>query len=182
MFSRIIDVDHFSEVIIPAVREEEKRELEHRLGILNVFNPIRVSSNIERDFQNIVVRKMVKCCISYATRIGERSLGPPLSVFERGGFSPYHGLHQGATLLAVVTEIYDIEGSVNSYYSSPHSLPVPSYYTVARPFGGGIDHMFSLLSLCPWHCVYMHLVVIPFMKSMLILRFQFYTCSYNKRF
>lgn len=43
VFSRIVDVDNFGEVVLNAVRDEEKRELEHRLGILNVQNPIRVS-------------------------------------------------------------------------------------------------------------------------------------------
>lgn len=43
VFSRIVDVENFSEVVLSAVRGEEKRELEHRLGILNVLNPVRVS-------------------------------------------------------------------------------------------------------------------------------------------
>lgn len=43
MFSRIVDVDSFSEVVLSCVRNEERRELEHRLGILNVLNPVRVS-------------------------------------------------------------------------------------------------------------------------------------------
>ena len=42
VFSRIVDVDMFSEVVLSAVREEEKRELQHRLGLLNVLNPVRV--------------------------------------------------------------------------------------------------------------------------------------------
>lgn len=43
VFSRIVDVENFSEVVLSAVKKEEKRELEHRLGILNVLNPVRVS-------------------------------------------------------------------------------------------------------------------------------------------
>lgn len=43
MFSRLVDVDNFGEVVLSALRIEEKRELEHRLGILNVLNPVRVS-------------------------------------------------------------------------------------------------------------------------------------------
>lgn len=42
VFSRIVDVENFSEVVLSGVRDEEKRELEHRLGILNVQNPVRV--------------------------------------------------------------------------------------------------------------------------------------------
>lgn len=42
MFSRIVDIENFSEVVLSCVRNEEKRELEHRLGLLNVFNPVRV--------------------------------------------------------------------------------------------------------------------------------------------
>ena len=42
LFSRIVDLDRFSEVILPTVREEEKRELHHRLGILNILNPVQV--------------------------------------------------------------------------------------------------------------------------------------------
>lgn len=42
VFSRIVDVEMFSEVVLSAVREEEKRELQHRLGLLNVLNPVRV--------------------------------------------------------------------------------------------------------------------------------------------
>lgn len=42
LFSRIVDLDRFSEIILPAVRGEEKRELHHRLGILNMLNPVQV--------------------------------------------------------------------------------------------------------------------------------------------
>lgn len=42
VFSRIVDVEMFSEVVLSTVREEEKRELQHRLGLLNVLNPVRV--------------------------------------------------------------------------------------------------------------------------------------------
>ena len=45
IFSRIVDVERFSEVVLSAVREEEKRELQHRLGLLNVLNPVRVRNN-----------------------------------------------------------------------------------------------------------------------------------------
>lgn len=45
VFSRLVDVDNFGEVVLGAVRIEEKRELEHRLGILNVLNPVRVSQD-----------------------------------------------------------------------------------------------------------------------------------------
>lgn len=48
MFSRIVDVENFSEVVLSAVRGEEKRELEHRLGILNVLNPVRVKKSLLR--------------------------------------------------------------------------------------------------------------------------------------
>lgn len=44
LFSRIVDVERFSEVVLPRLREEELRELHHRLGILNVLNPVRVST------------------------------------------------------------------------------------------------------------------------------------------
>lgn len=47
VFSRIEDVENFSEVVLSAVRSEEKRELEHRLGILNVLNPVRVSELLQ---------------------------------------------------------------------------------------------------------------------------------------
>lgn len=43
MFSRIVDIERFSEVVLSAIREEEKRELVHRLGILNVMSPMSVS-------------------------------------------------------------------------------------------------------------------------------------------
>lgn len=42
VFSRIVDIENFSEVVLGCVRCEEKRELEHRLGVLNVLNPVRV--------------------------------------------------------------------------------------------------------------------------------------------
>ncbi|CAN0324852.1 unnamed protein product, partial [Hapterophycus canaliculatus] len=42
VFSRIVDTENFSEVVLSCVRCEEKRELEHRLGVLNVLNPVRV--------------------------------------------------------------------------------------------------------------------------------------------
>lgn len=44
VFSRIVDIESFSEVVLSAVMEEEKRELQHRLGVLNVLNPVRVSA------------------------------------------------------------------------------------------------------------------------------------------
>ena len=46
VFSRIVDVEMFSEVVLSVVREEEKRELQHRLGLLNVLNPVRVRSYV----------------------------------------------------------------------------------------------------------------------------------------
>lgn len=44
VFSRIVDVDKFRDVVLSTLREEERRELQHRLGILNVLNPVSVSS------------------------------------------------------------------------------------------------------------------------------------------
>lgn len=44
VFSRIVDVDNFRDVVLSTLREEERRELQHRLGILNVLNPVSVSS------------------------------------------------------------------------------------------------------------------------------------------
>lgn len=44
VFGRIVDVDRLGEIVLDAVREEEKRELTHRLGVLNVYNPVRVSA------------------------------------------------------------------------------------------------------------------------------------------
>lgn len=44
LFSRIVDVEHFNEAILPDLKEEERRELHHRLGILNILNPMKVSS------------------------------------------------------------------------------------------------------------------------------------------
>lgn len=43
LFSRIVDVENFNEVILPGLKEEERRELHHRLGILNILNPMNVS-------------------------------------------------------------------------------------------------------------------------------------------
>lgn len=55
VFSRIVDVESFSEVVLSAVKEEEKRELQHRLGILNVLNPVRVSGGRYRARAGLLV-------------------------------------------------------------------------------------------------------------------------------
>ncbi|CAM9116440.1 unnamed protein product [Pylaiella littoralis] len=66
VFSRIVDVDNFGEVVLNAVRDEEKRELEHRLGILNVQNPIRPDGPYVLDLKVWEEREWAKILIKLA--------------------------------------------------------------------------------------------------------------------
>ncbi|CAM9197908.1 unnamed protein product [Ectocarpus sp. 13 AM-2016] len=66
VFSRIVDVDRFSEVVLSCVRSEERRELQHRLGILNVLNPIRPDGPYVLDLKCWEEREWAKILIKLA--------------------------------------------------------------------------------------------------------------------
>ncbi|CAM9291885.1 unnamed protein product [Ectocarpus fasciculatus] len=66
VFSRIVDVDSFSEVVLSCVRNEERRELEHRLGILNVLNPVRPDGPYLLDLKCWEEREWAKILIKLA--------------------------------------------------------------------------------------------------------------------
>eukprot|EP00752_Nemacystus_decipiens_P005020 g4560.t1 len=66
VFSRIVDVDNFSEVVLSAVRVEERKELEHRLGLLNVHNPVRPDGPYLLDLKVWEEREWAKILIKLA--------------------------------------------------------------------------------------------------------------------
>ncbi|CBJ31908.1 Hypothetical leucine rich repeat calcium binding protein [Ectocarpus siliculosus] len=66
VFSRIVDVDRFSEVVLSCVRNEERRELQHRLGILNVLNPVRPDGPYLLDLKCWEEREWAKILIKLA--------------------------------------------------------------------------------------------------------------------